>query len=215
MEDVVLRDASRPCVEVYLQGGKIKVKFEPGSRGGSRGGFWRYYGSGLYVKCKEKEDGVKITCYHCGNTGTLDPKSTVAWRIEYGSLGEVLLGYLVEHIDWSLYECPVCNNPTSIRDYVFDAGSYGDYVDHGLTTVFPFALINKTGVPTEIANAFDAAVKTKGIDPAICLLSLRRVLDMIAKNKDAKGDTLEKKIEFLAEKKALPDMLNDACWIVR
>ena len=102
-----------------------------------------------------------------------------------------------------------------IRDYVFDAGSYGDYVDHELTTVFPSVLINKTGVPAEIANAFDAAVKTKGIEPAICLLSLRRVLEMIAKNMDAKGETLEKKIEFLVEKKALPEMLNDACWIIR
>jgi hypothetical protein len=84
-----------------------------------------------------------------------------------------------------------------------------------LTTVFPSVLINKTGVPAEIANAFDAAVKTKGIEPAICLLSLRRVLEMIAKNMDAKGETLEKKIEFLVEKKALPEMLNDACWIIR
>ena len=158
------------------------------------------------------------TCYHCGNTGALDYKSTVAWRneeIEYGSLGEVLSGYLVEHIDWNLYECPVCNNPTLIRDYVYDAGSYCDYADQELTTVFPSALINKTGVPTEIANAFDAAVKTKGIDPAICLLSLRRVLEMIAKDKDATGDTLEKKIKYLVENKTLPDMLNDACWIIR
>lgn len=32
---------------------------------------------------------------------------------------------------------------------------------------------------------------------------------------DAKGETLEKKIEFLVEKKSLPEMLNDACWIIR
>lgn len=38
---------------------------------------------------------------------------------------------------------------------------------------------------------------------------------MIAKNMDAKGETLEKKIEFLVEKKSLPEMLNDACWIIR
>src|SRR5690554_5111049 len=161
---------------------------------------------------------VITTCYHCGNTGTLDHKATVTWQnaeIEHGSRGVFLSGYLIEHIDWNLYECPVCNNPTLIRDYVFDAGSYGDYVDHELTTVFPSVLVNKTGVPTEIANAFDAAVKTKGIDPAICLLSLRRVLEMIARNMDAIGVTLEKKIEFLVEKKALPDMLNDACWIIR
>jgi len=38
---------------------------------------------------------------------------------------------------------------------------------------------------------------------------------MIAKDKNATGKTLEDKIESLVERKELPEMLNDACWIIR
>jgi hypothetical protein len=165
-----------------------------------------------------QKDRIITTCYHCGNTGVLDYKSTVTWKDEdivHGGCGEVISYTLIEHIDWGFYECPVCHNPTLIRNYTFDAASYSDHVETESTTAFPFPLINKDGVPQTIADAFDAAVKTKGIDLSICLLSLRRVLEMIAKDKEATGKTLEDKINSLVERKELPEMLNDACWIIR
>lgn len=154
------------------------------------------------------------TCYHCGNKGLLKYKSTVTWNndhIEYNSKGEVILYDVIEHIDWDLYECHVCHNPILIRNYTFDA--VGEETES--TMAFPSLPINKDGVPAEIANAFNSAVKTKGIDSAICLLSLRRVLEMIAKDKGAKGNTLEDKIANLVDGQMLPEMLNDACWIIR
>lgn len=165
-----------------------------------------------------QKDRIVATCYHCGNTGVLDYRSTVTWKDEdtvHDSYGNVISYTLIEHIDWDFYECPVCHNPTLIRNYTFDVASQDDYVETESTTAFPFPLINKDGVPQAIADAFDAAVKTKGIDLAICLLSLRRVLEMIAKDKNATGKTLEDKIESLVERKELPEMLNDACWIIR
>lgn len=161
---------------------------------------------------------IVTTCYHCGNTGVLDYKSTVTWKVEdikYDNYGNVTYYTIFEHIDWDFYECPVCHNPTLIRNYTFDAVSFGNYVETESKIVYPYPLINRVGVPQTIADAFDAAVKTKGIDSAICLLSLRRVLEMIAKDKGASGKTLEEKINNLVEKKVLPKMLNDACWIIR
>lgn len=38
---------------------------------------------------------------------------------------------------------------------------------------------------------------------------------MICKEKGAKGNNLEKKIDDLIEKKVLPPMIEDACWIIR
>ena len=38
---------------------------------------------------------------------------------------------------------------------------------------------------------------------------------MICKEKGAKGNTLEKKIDDLIEKKVLPPMIGEACWIIR
>ncbi len=155
------------------------------------------------------------TCYHCGNTGVLDYKTTVVWKnedIEYDYDGNVIYYTLIEHIDWNLYECPVCHNPTLIKEYNFDVNEFSP---SEITTEFPRALLNKEGVPEEIFKAFDSAIKTKGIDLSICLLSLRRVLEMIAKDKNAKGKDLESKIQNLIDEKHLPEMLNDACWIIR
>ena len=80
---------------------------------------------------------------------------------------------------------------------------------------YPIIAVSPEGVPKEIYSAFEAAVKTKGIDYAICLLSLRRVLEMICKDKEAVGKDLEKKIDDLIEKKIFPPMIEDACWIIR
>lgn len=60
-----------------------------------------------------------------------------------------------------------------------------------------------------------SAVKTKGIDISICVLSLRRVLEMICNDLGSKGKTLESMIDDLVEKKELPEMIKDACWIIR
>lgn len=38
---------------------------------------------------------------------------------------------------------------------------------------------------------------------------------MVCKDKNAKGKNLESKIDDLIEKKVLPEMMRDACWIVR
>ena len=81
--------------------------------------------------------------------------------------------------------------------------------------VYPRINIDKENTPSKIFQAYEAAVKTRGIDSAICLLSLRRALEMVCKDKNAQGDNLEKKIDDLIEKKVLPEMMRDACWIVR
>ena len=153
-------------------------------------------------------------CYHCGNKGVLDHISTATWKdeeFEYDNDGNIIYYDLIEHIDWQFLQCPVCNHPTLIEEYTLDIA----HEDVKITTVFPKAPINKKGVPQGIANAFDSAVKTKGIDSDICLLSLRRVLEMICNDKSAEGKTLENKIDYLVQEKILPDMLNDACWIIR
>lgn len=154
------------------------------------------------------------TCYHCGNTGILKEKSSVMWKneeVQEVPNGEIIHYELLEHINWVFLECPVCHNPTLLRKYALDVCDEPEEI----TTAFPKVLFNKKGVPNPISTAFDSAVKTKGIDFAICLLSLRRVLEMICKDKNADGKNLENKIEDLVNKKVLPDMLIDACWIIR
>lgn len=155
------------------------------------------------------------TCFHCGNTGLLKPIGKTGWKnedISEDNYGNVISYMLIEHEDWYVFECPVCNKPVIISEYTFDAAEHGP---HEITTEYPTIAVSRDGVPKDIYSAFESAVKTKGIDYSICLLSLRRVLEMICKDKDAVGSNLEKKIDDLIEKKIFPPMIEDACWIIR
>lgn len=154
------------------------------------------------------------TCFHCGNTGLLKYIGMTHWEnanVECNHYGDVINYCLIEHEDWHVFECPVCNKPVIISEYAMDV--FDDEPTH--TVEYPTISVSSDGVPKEIYTAYEAAVKTKGIDYAICLLSLRRVLEMICKEKGAKGNSLEKKIDNLINEKALPPMIGDACWIIR
>lgn len=154
------------------------------------------------------------TCFHCGNTGVLKPIGRTSWKDEdivEDDCGNVINYTLIEHEDWYVFECPVCHKPVIISEYTFDVAN----TPSERKTEYPAVAVSPDGVPKEIYSAFESAVKTKGIDHSICLLSLRRVLEMICKDKGAEGRDLEKKIDDLVEKKVFPEKINDACWIIR
>lgn len=154
------------------------------------------------------------TCYHCGNTGLLKYIGKTGWEgydFEEDDRGQLIPVRLIEHEDWFVFECPVCNKPVIISEYAIDLA---DEIPVRQIE-FPTIAVSQYGVPKDIFSAFESAVKTKGIDYSICLLSLRRVLEMICKNKGAVGHTLDQKIEDLIKKKVFPPMIEDACWIIR
>ncbi len=154
------------------------------------------------------------TCFHCGNTGLMNYVGNTYWtydEVERNALGDVIYAVQIEHEYWHVFECPVCHKPVLISEYCFDAQESRPEIK----TEYPTIAVSRDGVPKDIYSAFESAVKTKGIDYSICLLSLRRVLEMICKDKDAVGSNLEKKIDDLIEKKLFPPMIEDACWIIR
>lgn len=154
------------------------------------------------------------TCFHCGNTGILNYIGHTRWNDEdiiYDANGDVIHIEIIEHEDWYLFECPVCHRPVVIRQDTIDFAEY----TYQPVSAFPSYLISSEGVPEAIHSAFEAAIRTKGIDSAICLLSLRRVLEMICKEKGAIGKDLEDKIENLISTGVLSPSFSDACWVIR
>ena len=154
------------------------------------------------------------TCFHCGNTGLMNYVGNTYWtydEVERNALGDVIYVVQIEHEYWHVFECPVCHKPVLISEYCFDAQESRPEIK----TEYPTIAVSRDGVPKNIYSAFESAVKTKGIDYSICLLSLRRVLEMICKDKGAEGRDLEKKIDDLIEQNILPSMIEDACWIIR
>lgn len=159
-----------------------------------------------------KKDTVHF-CSHCGNAGILRSITYIDTPYQHGKFGNIILDASINHKRWFLFQCPVCNNPTIISEYMTANGQAINFSETAYE--FPTTNVHFDGVPENIKTAFDSAVKTKGIDRAICILSLRRTLEMICKEKGASGRDLKDKIADLINKKILPEMMADACWIVR
>ena len=163
----------------------------------------------------DKEKYRLRTCYHCGNTGLL--KIEHVHKHEYGGpvynqIGDIVDVDLMEHFTWYLMSCPVCHKVTLWQEYSDECSHFCFVEDE---TLYPQSTIDYTGVPSNIKTAFEAALKVKNIDTAICSLALRRVLEAICKDKGAQGKSLEQMIRDMIDKKILPEMFDDACWIIR
>lgn len=71
------------------------------------------------------------------------------------------------------------------------------------------------GIPAQVASAYAAALKCRNIDTVICLIALRRILEFICHDKQAKGQNLWRKIEDLSSKGILPPELKHASIITK
>ena len=161
-----------------------------------------------------KREQILLSCYHCGNKGLLH----VVGQYEERFGGPVIdpaglqVGLdLEETFSYYLLSCPVCRNITLYQRDA-DETMFGSYNDKIL---YPKNSIDLDGVPNNIKSAFESAVRVESVSSEICLLSLRRTLEMIFKEKQAKGKNLAEMIKDLIAQGILPDALNDACWIIR
>lgn len=114
--------------------------------------------------------------------------------------------------DWYLLRCPVCEQATLYE--ILGEPYFGRRSDNCYVR-YPTDNVDYLNVPSEIKSAFEAAKRTIGIDYGICLLSLRRTLEMICKFEGATGKTLDAKITNLVSDKKLPPMIEDILYIIR
>lgn len=152
-----------------------------------------------------------IQCYHCGN--------------------ETLMNLLNEHKEYSeegfnyyfiykTYLCPVCKKITLYEiywdEFLLDYDSSGKIVESPTEEIlYPTTSIDFMGIPAQVASAYAAALKCRNIDTVICLIALRRILEFICHDKQAKGQNLWRKIEDLSSKGILPPELKHASIITK
>ena len=140
------------------------------------------------------------TCYHCLNTGLMKILHREIYQeYEYwDDIGDDCTPG--DEYTWLLLSCPVCGKLTLFETV---DNSYGCTTSSNV--IYPICSINCTGVPDNIRTAFESALK----------VALRRVLEAICKDKNAKGKTLEEMIKDMISSGTLPPMFDDACWIIR
>lgn len=159
---------------------------------------------------------ILTQCYHCGNEGYQDirGKATESYEDFADEYGYHVVHW--ENTDTFMLQCPVCDKITLYSEYT--AQSLMDQAGNPIVydkIEYPPNTIKKPHVPTEIKNAFEAALKVKAIQPELCMVSLRMTLEAICNDREAKGKDLEQKIADLVQKGVLPPIYNDACWIIR
>ncbi len=153
------------------------------------------------------------TCYHCGNKGLLIEESL--YLDKYYDYDENIPTFWYEDY-YHILHCPVCHGVTLLKRSTDQTmqnmdGSY----DFSYKILYPDISTDNKGVPKNIVSAFESAKKVEKIDSSICALSLRKVLELICKDKKAQGNTLEKQIEDLVSKNILPTTFDDACKHIR
>ncbi len=155
-----------------------------------------------------------LQCYHCGNKTLMN--NVGKHRVDWDE-GDGYYGYF----EYQMYECPVCHKITLVESYwdvaqiEFDAKRKApvDFVTD--TIIYPLNSFNEKALPKNIRNAYEAALKVMQIDENMCLIGLRRTLELICKDKNATGNNLNKKIESLATSGILPPSIKEACNKVR
>ncbi|MEC1671250.1 DUF4145 domain-containing protein [Bacillus mojavensis] len=75
--------------------------------------------------------------------------------------------------------------------------------------------MNLNLLPKNIKSAYESALKVKKIDAVVCLMALRRTLEMVCKNKGAIGRTLHAKLNDLEERKISPSLMGDLPKVIK
>ncbi|MGV8906620.1 MAG: DUF4145 domain-containing protein [Acetobacterium sp.] len=92
-------------------------------------------------------------------------------------------------------------------------GEIEDYTEDEI--LYPTNTFQGEHLPEQIRTAYEAVLKTKNIDSAVCLIALRRTLEIACKEKGGEGRTLWHQIEDLSQKGVLPPELKHASTITK
>lgn len=160
------------------------------------------------------EKQIKTTCYHCGNTGMVDVVGVHTNFCVKNATNEheSILDNLDDHFSYMMLVCPVCKRVSLQRRI---CKNYSVLVDANDITLYPKNISEYIGVPINIRKAYEAALKARSSGVELCLTALRRVIELICKDKKAEGNSLYHKIKHLSDSGILPTALSDAFRVVR
>jgi hypothetical protein len=154
-----------------------------------------------------------LQCYLCGNETLMNlvGEHKYSWDETDGYYG---------YFNYQMFACPICGKVSLVEQYWDSAqrtynhkGEIQDYEEE--TILYPVNTIKTKDLPSEVKSAFESALKTKNIDTAVCLIALRRTLEIVCKEKGATGRNLWEKIEDLSNKGVLPPELKNASVITK
>lgn len=161
----------------------------------------------------EQGQGKVFLCYHCGNKTFMD---LVKYHQHIDS-DEIADNYSVDFVrNWYIYSCKVCGEITVNREECFSEDiSFDGKIIVKSSIVYPQVTNKNSNMPDGVFESFEAAVKVRHIDGAICALSIRRALEKMCKDKGATHRDLYSKLKYLAEAKILPPIIDEMAYVLK
>ncbi|QJD86346.1 DUF4145 domain-containing protein [Cohnella herbarum] len=164
------------------------------------------------------EQGAVLLCYHCGNRTFMD----LIKHHKHVDSEEIAdsYGYIHNSADfvrnWYMYSCKVCGEITVQRENWFSEETHPDGRPIiNSQVVYPQVTNKNSDMPDGVFEAFQAAIKVRHIDGAICALSVRRALEKMCKDKGATQNDLYRKLKHLADTKVLPPIVDEMAYILK
>lgn len=155
-------------------------------------------------------------CRFCGNKTKLDIMAKYSQSDEISYYDELKgrdAEQWISSTDWMILKCCVCNQVSIATDYI--DSNLVQIDESSFSTVYPRRTFSSYHMPEDIYKAYEVALKARYLDGSLCLLSLRRTLEIICKQQGETAGNLVIKIENLARSGVLPSVLKDASDIVR
>jgi len=153
-----------------------------------------------------------LQCFYCGNNTLMNLVG------EHKYNWDECDGEFHGYYNYQMFSCPVCGKVTFLEQY-WDSllsdqnDNYSSKPQEEI--LYPANKIHVDYVPPNVKDRYETALKTKNIDSAICLIALRKTLEIICEEKKAKGQSLWTKITDLSKKGILPPELKNASTITK
>ena len=154
----------------------------------------------------DKKFSLKIQCGHCLNN---TPMEIVA---EFHRVIDTVESHPNDYDNVSKYyevlQCPACSD-ISLQAYIWCDAYMETHDDTIFEILYPNKEVNDIplGLPDNINKALTAAQKVKSIDANAFGVLMRRVLEMVCIDREAKGRNLADQLQDLAEKNEIPNKL--------
>ncbi|HEY9000472.1 MAG TPA: DUF4145 domain-containing protein [Mucilaginibacter sp.] len=145
-----------------------------------------------------------IECRHCGNISKMEILGTVDdLQFEEEEHGP---GYSYG-TKYDILKCPApkCNKIT-VASYSWHE-AFEEDGNFPYKFIYPQSSNNPIGLPDKISTALRAAEKVKSIDVNAYATLIRRLLEMICIDRNAKGNSLSNMLKELATKNEIPEKL--------
>ena len=107
---------------------------------------------------------------------------------------------------WEMLYCDAC------REVVLRSGFWVEFFDQDefeWKIIYPAPQKGLSGLPDQVQRAYDAAQRVRQVEPNAYAVLLGRVLEFVAMDQHASGDTLAKQLKDLADRRIIPEALAD------